>query len=166
MEPKTTRQLAAIMRIHPGRIDQWISRGQFLPRIFAKAGLSRDWSFDEAMRLATFIELVDLCGMDPRIAGVLTQAGVHGFRDDGSYFVAYHGDPDEQATGWSFDIVRKKKIGEFLAGGCPYPKILSAGHSPEVIAENSKPNLGPAYATVMVDLDRLEQRLRDAWSAD
>ncbi len=164
MNTRTTRQIATILNMHPSRIEQWISRGQFLPKIFAEKGLGREWTLDEAIRLALFVHLVDVVSMDPKVAGSLTQIGVHGFADANAFFVA-HWVPMGGLSNWAGNIVRDRDLGTHLTSGCEYPKVLAAGHSPEIIAENSKPNLGPAHAAVIVDLDRIETDLRADWEA-
>lgn len=163
MDVRTTKQVAQMLRMHPSRIEQWIAREQFLPGIFAKKGLGRDWTLDEVIRLMVFVRLVDMVGMEPKVAGVLTQVGFHGFNDARALFVAYHGGP-ERISGWGRSIVREPDLGEFLAGKCQYPKVLKAGYDAETIAENSRPNLGPAYAAVVLNLDQIASDLTAVWS--
>lgn len=162
MITKSTKQVAAILGMHPSRIEQWISREQFLPRIFAEKGLGREWTFDEALRLKLFANLVDVVGMDPKEAGILTQVGVCGFNDDEAYFVAYHDRPDGYLT-WLHQIVRKRDLADFIASGCRYPCVLAAGYDAETIAENSRPNFGPAYLAVVVNLDQASEDLKAQW---
>jgi hypothetical protein len=93
-------------------------------------------------------------------AGRLTQFGVHGFVDDGAFFVAYKTDPD---FGWWHEIVRKRELASFLESGCEIPKILMEGRSQEAIEYNSRPIKGPAADDVVIDIDRIEKQVRDAW---
>lgn len=162
MNAKSTKQVAAILGMHPARIEQWISREQFLPQIFAEKGLGREWTFEEALRLKLFVDLVDVVGMDPKDAGILTQGGVYGFDDDEAYFVAYHDRPDGYLA-WLYQIVRKRDLAEFIASGCCYPYVLATGYDAETIAENSRPNLGPAYVAVVLSIDHLVANLTAKW---
>lgn len=164
MNTKTTKDVAAILNVNAERIEQWIARRQFLPGIRPKPGFGRDWTFADAARLAVFVHLVDRIGMNPKDAGLLTQIGLYLFKDDAAFFVAYRGHPAEHLIDtWHWDIVKKSELGNFLTSGCEYPKVLAAGHSAEVIAENSKKNLGPAHSAVIIDLDRLERDLVTGW---
>lgn len=152
--------VAGILSLHKSRIEQWISRDQFLPRITLIKGKKREWDVDEVIRLAVFVKLVDEVGMPPKTAGHLTQMGVHGFVDDGAFFVCYQTEP---TLGWWCDVIRKREIGPFLQSGCHIPKVLMAGNTEEAIRHNSEDNKGPADIAVIIDLDRLERQIKDAW---
>jgi hypothetical protein len=130
---------ADILDLQRGRIEQWISRGQFKPRATSSQGKKRDWDLGEVIRLAIFAKLAEDVSLrhaqtrpssteDERAneAGRLTQFGVHGFVDDGAFFVAYKTDPD---FGWWHEIVRKRELASFLESGCEMPKILMEGRS-------------------------------------
>ncbi len=162
MDAKSTRQVAELLGIHPSRIEQAISRKQFVPTVFPREGFGRMWPVDEVLRLIVFFRLVDLVGIDPSTAGLLTQTGVYGFKDDRAWFVAYHGHPDGFAT-WHNVIVRERDLGSHLASQCEYPKVLQAGYSPEAIKENSRKNLGTAHAAILLNLDEIENDLMTAW---
>jgi hypothetical protein len=45
---------ADILDLQRGRIEQWISRGQFKPRATSSQGKKRDWDLGEVIRLAVF----------------------------------------------------------------------------------------------------------------
>ncbi|MGO8040809.1 MerR family transcriptional regulator [Rhizobium leguminosarum] len=152
--------VAKILDLHKSRIEQWISREQFLPKVSFGKGKKREWDQAEVIRLAVFVKLVDEVGLQPAEAGRLTQTGVHGFTDDGAFFVGYKTEP---MFGWWHDIVRKREIGTFLASGCHIPKVLMEGRSEKAIRYNSENNTGPAAAAVIIDLDRIEQQVKDGW---
>jgi hypothetical protein len=44
-----------------------------------------------------------------------------------------------------------------------YPKVLAQGYDKETIAENSRPNLGPAYVAVVLNIDHLAADLKAKW---
>ncbi|PDS43437.1 hypothetical protein CO662_32935 [Rhizobium anhuiense] len=167
---------ADILDLHKSRVEQWISRGQFKPRAFSSQGQKRGWDQAEVIRLGVFAQLVDGFSMQPmganrltanenrdlvaELAGRLTQYGVHGFVDDGAFFVCYQTTP---GFGWSSDIVRKREVGAFLTNGCEMPKILMEGRSEEAIRYNSEKELGPASLAITVDLDRIERIVLEGW---
>ncbi len=162
MSTRSTKQLAAMLSIHPSRVEQWISRGQFRPSIFAEKGLGREWSFDEALRLTLFVRLVDFVGVDPRDAGTLTLLPIS-LADTPTYFVAYRDRP-EFLSGWQGEAVRAEDLGQFLQQCCPRYAVMAAGHSPEVETRDSeKPEMAPAYAAVMIDLSAIAADLSAAW---
>lgn len=152
--------VAQILDLHKSRIEQWISREQFLPKVRFVKGKKREWDQAEVIRLAVFVKLVDEVGLQPTEAGRLTQTGVHGFTDDGAFFVGFRTEP---MIGWSHDIVRKREIGTFLASGCHIPKVLMDGYSEEASRYNSENNTGPAEVAVIIDLDRIEQQVKEGW---
>jgi predicted DNA-binding transcriptional regulator AlpA len=162
MDTISIEAVADIIGLNKSRIEQWISRGQFFPKVSLAQGKRREWDQGEVIRLAVFVRLVDEVGMTPKVAGHLTQTGVYGFDDDGAFFVCYQTDP---TLGWWHDIVRKREIGTFLESGCHIPKVLMSGHSEEVIRYNSENNKGPADVAVIVDLDRLERQIKDRWAS-
>ncbi|MCW1753052.1 hypothetical protein [Rhizobium acaciae] len=152
--------VAGILDLHKSRIEQWISREQFLPKVSFARGKKREWDQGEVIRLAVFVKLVDEVGLQPAEAGRLTQTGVHSFTDDGAFFVGYKTEP---MFGWSHDIVRKREIGTFLASGCHIPKVLMEGRSEEALRYNSENNTGPADVAIMIDLNRIEQQVKEGW---
>lgn len=164
-KPKTLSEVAKMLRVHSSRIEQWISREQFLPSVFGERGKTREWSLSEVIRLVVFVRLVDLVGIDAKTSGLLTQFGFHGFKDDVAFFVAYKGDPSEHSVhAWSSDLVRGRDLGELLTSKCRYfPEILKPGRDKEIIRENSKPNLGPAHVAVVVNLDEIEAEVKANW---
>lgn len=164
-KPKTLSEVAKILRAHPARIEQWISREQFLPSVFGERGKTREWSLSEVIRLVVFVRLVDLVGIDAKSAGVLTQSGFHGFKDDAAFFVAYKGHPSKtlSAHSWSSDLVKGSQLGELLTSKCDYPKVMKPGKDQETIRENSKPNYGPAYVAIVINLDEIEAEVKAKW---
>ena len=163
MQAISIEAVANIIGVHRSRIEQWISRNQFLPRIMFGKGKKREWDQAEVMRLAIFVSLVDNVGLTPADAGRLTQVGPHSFHGGGAYFVCYQVDPPLGLPIWSHEIIRKEKLGDFLASGCHIPTILAAGYDEETIRRNSEPNLGPANLAVVLNLDRIERIVVDAW---
>lgn len=158
----TLRQVTALLGVSRMRVEKWISDGTFPPRAFADPGRPREWTFGEVMRLAVFLRLVDAVGVDTKTAGMLTQTGIHGFSDDGAYFVAYNG-PPTLVLPWMAQSVRKGDIAAFLAGGCEYPFVLKSGDDEATLAHNSRKNTGPASAAIIIDLDEIERDLKTAW---
>ncbi|CDZ67826.1 Hypothetical protein NGAL_HAMBI2605_61070 [Neorhizobium galegae bv. orientalis] len=154
---------ATILGLHKSRIEQWISRSQYLPLLTLGRGRKRDWDKSEVIRLAIFVTLVDEVGLSPLEAGRLTQTGVHSFKDDGAYFVCYKVDAPIGPPLWDHDIVRKSQIGNFVTRGCHIPKILESGYGEETLRRNSEKNLGPANLAVIIDLDRIEQQINQGW---
>lgn len=163
MVVKSTKQIASMLGIHQGRIEQWISRSQFLPRVFAEKGLGRDWSYDEALRLFIFVRLVDVVRMDPRTAGVMTMGGINPAAVSDNYFVGYSGRPEYQ-LGWQAAVIPKARVGEFLRDCCTYPAVMAAGSDAGTLAHNSeKAWRGPAVAAVLLDLDDILHDLTEVW---
>ncbi len=163
MEIISIDAVATILGIHKSRIEQWISRSQFLPLLTLGRGKKRDWDKSEVIRLATFVTLVDEVGLAPVEAGRLTQTGVHGFKDDDAYFVCYKVDAPIGPPIWDHDIVRKSQIGRFVTSGCSIPKILEAGYDEATLRRNSEKKLGPANVAVIIDLDRIERQVNEGW---
>jgi hypothetical protein len=176
MNTITIDAVAEILDLSKNRIEQWISRGQFKPRAFQGQGKKREWDIGEVIRLAVFAKLAEDVSLKPtearpthteearnaaaEEAGRMTQYGVHGFKDDGAFFVCYKTDPD---FGWWHEIVRKRDLATFLTSGCEIPKVLMEGYSAEVIRQNSEPNKGPAAVAVVIDLNAIEQLVRERW---
>jgi hypothetical protein len=167
--------VAKILDLHPTRIEQWISRGQFLPRLAHIQGKKREWDKGEVIRLGAFAKLVENVSLQPGQARLLTsqkaedhvaeEVGrmtqfVHGFTDDGAFLVCYKTEPD---YGWFHEIVRKREVGTFLTSGCFIPKVLMEGRSEEARNYNSTDNTGPASIAVIVDLDQIERQVEDGW---
>ncbi len=155
--------VAEVLDVSKSRIEQWISRNQFLPLLTLGRGKKREWDKAEVARLAVFIYLVDEVGIVPADAGRLTQIGVHLFRDDGAFFVCYKADSLIFPMAWSREIVKKSNIGNFLAHGCHMPKLLEAGYDEATIRRNSEPNLGSAKVAVLIDLDCIENTITENW---
>lgn len=158
----TLRQVAALLHISRMRVEKWISDNTFPARVFADPGRPREWTFGEVLRLAVFVRLVDTVGVDTKTAGILTQTSVHGFHDDGAFFVAYSA-PPKLALPWLARSVRKREIASFLAEGCEYPFILKSGDDEATLAHNSRRNTGPASSAIIIDLDEIERDLKAAW---
>lgn len=168
--------VANILGIHKSRIEQWISREQFLPRIGTSQGKKRGWDQGEVIRLAVFAKLAsDISLLPARMrvftpeeisrltaeeAGRLTQFGLHGFVDEGAFFVCYK---TESEFDWLHEVVRKSDIGPFLTGGCFIPKVLMEGYSAEARRHNSDDHTGRAKMAVIIDLDDIERQLLEAW---
>jgi hypothetical protein len=178
MDAISIEAVAEILDLQKARIEQWISREHFKPRTNNAQGQKRGWTQAEVIRLGVFVQLLEEFFMQPaavsrltanesrdlgaELAGRLTQYGVHGFVDDGAFFVCYKTEPD---FGWASNIVRKREIGDFLANGCELPKLLMEGRSEEVIRHNSEKEMGPAKVAIIIDLDQIEQRVLAAWDA-
>ncbi|MDP9789281.1 MerR family transcriptional regulator [Agrobacterium tumefaciens] len=176
METISLEAVAEILGLQKSRIEQWISREHFRPRFMTQQGQKRKWDQAEVIRLAVFAELVDEGFMQPTgaqrltsrdsdafaeiLAGRLTSYGVHGFVDDGAFFVCYK---TEHFDDWSSDIVRKRDIATYLSQGCESPKVLMTGYSEEAKRHNSEKLLGPASVAITIDLDRIERRVLVAW---
>lgn len=161
---KTVSEVAEVLDMSRAWVEQAISRKHFLPSIHSEPGKAREWTLDEVIRLAVFVRLVDMADMDPRDAGILTQIGFHGFKDDAAFFVAYKGDPRKHPTiAWSGEHVKARDLGEFLTSKCNHPKVLNAGRDESTIRENSKPNYGPAHVAVIVNLDEIEADVKSKW---
>ncbi|WP_428381795.1 hypothetical protein [Methylocystis sp.] len=156
--------MAKILHVHSSRIEQWISRDQFLPEIFGERGKTREWTFAEVIRLAVFVRLVDAVGIDAKAAGLLTQVGFHGFKDDSAFLVAYKSNLSKRSNpAWSSDLVKGRDLGEFLTSKCRYPKALKPGVDKETIRENSKAEFCAAHVAIVVNLDELEGEVKAKW---
>ncbi len=153
MSVKSTREVAHLLFMHPSRIEQWISRDQFLPRTSVRKGTGRDWDFGEVMRLTLFVRLVDLVGMNPKVAGELTKT-LHLFKDDEAFFVAYHDEPEQPIDAWGSAIIKSRDLGAFLTRNCP---LLTLAWD--------APKSGAAHAAVIINLGDIEQSLKNAWKA-
>jgi hypothetical protein len=165
MLTKSTREISEMLRVPVPRLDGWFNRQHFVPQADGSRGVARQWSFAEALRLSLFIKLVDLVGIDPPEAGIMTALPLWLAEGQTTFFVAYHDRP-EFMTGWQGSPVPVEDLGQFLQGCCPRHTVMSAGHSPEVVARNSeKPEMAPAYAAVIIDLSALAADLHAAWDA-
>lgn len=175
MDTISIEAVADILDLHKGRIEQWISREHFRPRAKNSQGQKRDWDQSEVIRLGVFAELVGEVFMQPtgaqrltakesedfaeKLAGRLTQY-VHGFVDDGAFFVCYK---TEAYPEWTSDIVRKRDIGSYLSSGCESPKVLMSSYGEEARRYNDEKLLGPARSAIVIDLDRIERQVLEAW---
>ena len=155
--------VAHILNVHKSRIEQWISRDQFLPQTALGRGRKREWNKVEVLRLAVFAHLVDEVGMAPTEAGRLTQSGIHLLKNSEAYFVCYKTEPPIGLAIWDRDVVGKREISNFLMHGCHVTKILQAGCDEETIRRNSEPSLGSADIAVIVDLERIVGIIENAW---
>lgn len=171
-------EVAEIVGVGRSRIEQWISRRQFAPKIATGQGKRRDWTLGDVIRLSVFIKLVDEISLRSNQAGALTLTdareaaeaeagrlaggGVYGFVDDQAFFVCYKTDPDH---GWFYDVVRKRDIGEFLVSGCFIPKVLMSGHSEEARRYNSEKITGPAKIAILINLNEIEDHVKASWPA-
>lgn len=169
-------EVAEIVDVQRSRIEQWVSRGQFVPKKPTEQGRRRDWSLGDVIRLSVFVKLVDEISLRSNQAGALTLkdakeiaeeeagrlagGGVYGFVDDQAFFVCYKTEPD---FGWFYEIVRKRDIGEFLISGCFIPKVLMEGRSEEARRYNSKKNTGPAKIAVLINLNEIEEHVKANW---
>lgn len=148
METKKLAEVARILGQSRYRIEQWIARGQFLPKVFSDPGKPREWTLAEVMRLGVFIDLVNL-GFSPEAAGIATQTGVHGFKDDTAFLVVWDGlahladdkrTPVYQPGHIKREIIPGKKLAKYLS-------------DPE------------KFSAAVVNLDNAEARVRAAWEA-
>lgn len=164
---KSITEVAEILDLSISALEQTIARKHFLPQSPGQRGRRREWTLADAVRLALFVRLLNVFGLSAPVAGVLTAGPVHTY-NEGAFFVAYptHSEVErDDASGWMWAIVRKDKISAFLTGGAKFPKVLEEGREAEVIARNSKPNLGAVSGAIIIDLDRIEADLVAAWTA-
>jgi len=175
METISITAVADILDLHAQRIEQWISRGQFVPRESSVPGKKRGWDVTEVMRLAVFAKLANQVSLQPaqgknpqgdpnrlsiEEAGRLTQSGLYGFVDDEAFLVCYKTEPD---FGWFTEIVRKRDLGDLLSNGCFMPTVLMEGRSEEAMRYNSRNITVPAEIAVIVNLDRIEKHVKASW---
>jgi hypothetical protein len=152
MQTMFTRKLAETLRVHPARIEQWISKGQFLNLDAVENGKGRAWSFVDALRLAVFVTLVDVVGVRPADAGLMTFVPFRLFDGTKTLFVGFCDRP-EVMTGWKGASIPAETLPAFLAGCCERPVPMSD----ETVAGL------PAFASIVLDLDAIAADLRKGW---
>ncbi|MCC8937709.1 hypothetical protein H8A99_14820 [Bradyrhizobium sp. Arg68] len=150
MATLTLKQITDGLRISRVRVEQWISRGFFRTPDQPILGLAREWDIGDAMRLALCVELVD-AHMSPQQAGALVWVGVHGFKDDTAFFVAWQG--------------AHEMAGIKGKGGKPAKAHLPGNWYPEIVRgrdlQNFLENSDVDFALVF-NLDNLEKRVKVA----
>jgi hypothetical protein len=114
--PLTLKRISAALRVSRVRVEQWISRGYFRTPDKPIFGKTRDWEFDDAIRLAVFIELVE-AHLTTEQAGVLTQLD---FPRSG-YLIAWKGLHHPSGVPgkiysdvWYQEIVQPYELSDFL----------------------------------------------------
>ena len=178
MQSISIDEVAEIIGVGRSRIEQWVSRGQFVPKMSTEQGKRRDWTVIDVIRLSVFVKLVDEISLRSNQAGALTakdardvaedeasrlaRGANYAFTDDQAFFVCYKTQPDH---GWFYDIVRKRDIGDFLVSGCFIPKVLMSGHSEEARRHNSEKNTGPAKIAILINLNEIEEHVQASWPA-
>ncbi|BBD37477.1 hypothetical protein Amn_23570 [Aminobacter sp. Y103A] len=150
--PISLKQVAEVLNVHRSRVEQAISRGQFLPRLFSEPGKPREWTVSEVMRLAVFFDLVDNIGMDPKDAGRLTQGGLYGFKDGAAIFVAWQGEHASATYPEGSNEPLRAEV-----PGAWYGEILRAHDAGEFVTNSW------VHRSVLVNLDRIEAQLQAEW---
>ena len=164
MKPKKTAEVLEMMDAlignftTVGRFDQFVNRKQF--RVEAVGGgKSRMWTFQDALRLAVFLKLVDKIGVAPEHAGFVTWQTFIAPKEKPSFFVAYQPQTDDPMFDgyWDHEIVAASELVKFLESGCQKPMVASNDLRPEW-------EYGPASSAVIFNLDELADRLQTAWN--
>jgi len=149
MQSFTLKQITDALRISRARVEQWISRGFFRTPDQPILGMARDWNIGEAMRLALCVELVD-AHLSPQQAGALVWVGLHGFKDDTAFFVAWqgwHGTAHNNPDGTPAKV--------YMPGNW-YPAIVK-GSELRAFVENSD-----VISSHVFNLNALEKRVTEA----
>lgn len=168
MTTKTTKEIAAILSVHPARVEQWISRAtgrsaDKKPRApFAVAavdrGKARLWGMYDAVRLGIFVRLVDIHGVDPAIAGQMTNQ--IGAIRRGCFFVSY--DYSRCNGRWVSELVPKAEIGLFL-NHAPVPAVLPTSEPGGPVPDSSSDPTEPVSDAQLIDLDTIIDLIDREW---
>jgi hypothetical protein len=169
MIKKKTSEVADLLDINVGRLEQWLAHKAFDPLRFESMDLSlqpvergkpRMWSFAQALQLAIFVRLVDVVGMSAEDAGRVTQIGFTAGNEKPAFFVAYQISSEAglfPESTWFHKVVPASELGNFLARECPVPTPLIEGF---------QRRCAPASAAVVLNLDDIADELKSAWVTD